>query len=285
MARENRTWGAVRIQGELRRLGHRVAAATIRKVLRAHRIPPPKHRDDSWRIFLRAQADTLLATDFFHVDCAVSLARVYVAFVIEHSTRRVHLLGVTRYPCASWAIQLARHFTADLEAAGRRFTHLVRDRDAKFIATFDPVFTSIGVTTIMTAPQAPKMNAIAERFVGSVRRERTDRMLIAGERHLRVVLDQYIAHYNTGRSHQGHGMSLRAPRRRPERDPIPRASRPGPPQTCPRRADPRVRDCRITAPVKPGGRVIDHHRRYRRIPTTRLTSADEPFRQGQGWFH
>jgi putative transposase len=201
MAWENRTWGAVRIQGELRRLGHCVAAATIRKVLRAHRIPPPRHRDDSWRIFLRAQVETLLATDFFHVDCALTLTRLYVAFVIEHSTRRVHLLGVTLYPSASWATQPARDFTADVEAAGRRFTHLVRDRDAKFTAAFDAVFTSTGVTAIMTAPQAPKMNAIAERFVCSVRRECTDRMLISGERHLRVVLDQYIAHYNAGRSH------------------------------------------------------------------------------------
>ena len=152
MARENRAWGAVRIQGELRRLGHRMAAATIRKVLRAHRIPPPRQRDDSWRTFLRAQADTLLATDFFHVDCAFTLTRLYVAFVIEHSTRRVYLLGITRYPSAAWATQLARDFTADLEAAGHRFTHLVRDRDAKFTAAFDAVFTATGIT----APQSPR---------------------------------------------------------------------------------------------------------------------------------
>jgi transposase InsO family protein len=221
MARENRTWGAVRIQGELRRLGHRVAAATIRKVLLAHRIPPPKHRDDFWRTFLRAQADTLLATDFFHVDCAFTLTRVYVAFVIEHSTRRVHLLGITRYPTAAWATQLARDFTTDVETAGRRFTHLVRDRDAKFTAAFDAVFSAAGITAVTTAPQAPRMNAIAKRFVGTVRRECTDRILIAGERHLRVVLDQYIAHYNAGRSHQGDGMRLHAPDDDPNVIPFP----------------------------------------------------------------
>jgi putative transposase len=211
MAQENRTWGAVRIQGELRRLGHRVATATIRKVLRTHRIPPPKHRDGSWHIFLRAQAQTLLATDFFYIDCAVTLTGLYVAFVIEHSTRQVHLLSITQYPSASWATQLARDFTADLEAAERRFTHLVRDHDAKFTTTFDAVFNATGITAITTAPQAPKMNAIAERFVGTVRRECTDRMLIANERHLRVVLDQYIAHYNAGHTHQGDAMCLRAP--------------------------------------------------------------------------
>jgi putative transposase len=211
LARENTRWGVVRIQGELRRLGHRVAASTIRKILRAHRIPPPSGHDRSWRVFLRAHAATLLAADFFHVDCALTLTRLYVAFVIEHQTRRVHLLGITRHPTGQWATQLARNLAAELEEAGCRFTYLIRDRDAKFTAAFDAVFASIGMTTLPIAPQAPRMNAYAERFVRTVRAECTDRMLIAGERHLRAVLSEYIGHYNTGRSHQARGMSLRAP--------------------------------------------------------------------------
>jgi len=211
LATENQSWGVVRIQGELRRLGHRVGASTIRKILRTHPIPPPGARDDRWRTFLRAQAESILAIDFLHVDCAVSLTRLYVAFVIEHRTRRVHLLGVTRYPTGTWATQLARDFTANLEQAGHRFKHLVRDRDAKFTVAFDTAFASIGVDSVLTAPQTPRMNAIAERFVRTVRAECTDRMLIVGEGHLRAVLKRYIDHYNRGRSHQGDGMELRAP--------------------------------------------------------------------------
>jgi transposase InsO family protein len=211
LAKENRTWGVVRIQGELRRLGHRIGAGTIRKILRAHRVPPSGVRDERWCTFLRAQAESILAIDFLHVDCAVSLTRLYVAFVIEHRTRRVHLLGVTRYPTGVWATQLARDFTADLEQTGHRFKYLIRDRDTKFTAAFDTVFASIGIDALLTAPQTPRMNAIAERFVRTIRAECTDRMLIIGERHLRAVLQRYIDHYNRGRSHQGDGMELRAP--------------------------------------------------------------------------
>jgi putative transposase len=211
LARENARWGVVRIQGELCRLGQRVAASTIRKILRAHRISPPSRHDGSWRVFLGAHAATLLAADFFHVDCALTLSGLYVAFVIEHQTRRVHLLGITRHPTSQWATQLARDLAGELEEAGCRFTYLVRDRDAKFTAASGAVFASIGVRTLPIAPQAPRMNAYAERFVRTVRAECTDQMLIAGEQHLRAILAEYIGHYNTGRSHQGEGMGLRAP--------------------------------------------------------------------------
>ena len=183
LARENRRWGVVRIQGELRRLGYRVAASTIRKILRAHRVPPPAHHDESWSGFLRAHAATLLATDLFHVDCVLTLRRLHVAFVIETGTRRVHLLGITANPTGEWATRLARHLAVELEEGGHRFTHLIRDRDAKFTAAFDAVFASIGITVVPTAPQAPPMNAYAERFVRTVRAECTDRMLITGARH------------------------------------------------------------------------------------------------------
>ena len=169
LARENTRWGVVRIQGELRRLGHRVAASTIRKVLRGHRIPPPSAHDRSWRVFLRAHAGTLLAADFFHVDCAVTLRRLYVAFVIEHQTRRVHLLGITRHPTGQWATQLARNLAADLEEAGCRFTHLIRDRDAKFTTAFDAVLASIGTATLPIAPQAPRMKPLVSHCTSSGR--------------------------------------------------------------------------------------------------------------------
>jgi hypothetical protein len=165
LATENRAWGVVRIQGELRRLGYRIGAGTIRKILRGRRIPPPAVRDDQWRAFLRAHAGSVLAIDLLHVDCVLSLTRLYAVFVIEHRTRRVHLLGVTRYPGGAWLTQLARDLTAGLEDAGHRVTHLIRDRDSKFTSAFDAVFTAAGIDVLLTAPQAPRMNAYTERFV------------------------------------------------------------------------------------------------------------------------
>jgi putative transposase len=123
----------------------------------------------------------------------------------------VHLLGITRHPTGQWATQLARNLAGELEETGCRFTYLVRDRDAKFTAAFDAVFASIGIRTLPIAPQAPRMNAYAERFVRTVRTECIDRMLIVSEQHLREILSEYIGHYNTGRSHQGEGVGLRAP--------------------------------------------------------------------------
>jgi putative transposase len=201
LAQDNPRWGVVRVQGELRRLGHRIGAGTIRKILRSHRIPPPAARDDGWRSFLRGHAATILAVDFFHIDCAVSLTRLYVAFVIEHGTRHVHLLGVTRFPTAAWATQLARELTAGLADAGCGFTHLLRDRDSKFTAVFDAVFTACGIEVTPTAPQAPRMNAIAERFVRTARAECADRMLIASERHSRIIMAGYIVSRSETRSH------------------------------------------------------------------------------------
>ncbi|HEY6315924.1 MAG TPA: integrase core domain-containing protein [Streptosporangiaceae bacterium] len=123
----------------------------------------------------------------------------------------MHLLGITRHPTGQWATQLARNLATELAEAGCRFTYLIRDRDAKFTAAFDAAFASIGITVLPTAPQAPRVNAYAEQFVRTARAECTDQMLIAGERHMRAILAEYISHYNTGRSHQGKGMDLRAP--------------------------------------------------------------------------
>ncbi|WP_260478935.1 integrase core domain-containing protein [Kibdelosporangium aridum] len=151
----------------------------------------------------------------------MTLKRLYVAFIIEINTRKVHLLGITQHPTSDWVVQVARGLASDLEEAGHQFRYLIRDRDAKFGTAFDAVFTSIGIQILLTAPQVPRMNAFAERWIGSIRRECTDRILITGERHLHHVLDAYLAHHNAGRSHQGHGMLLRAPHDEPNTIPFP----------------------------------------------------------------
>ena len=212
LATENNTWGYQRIQGELLKLGYRVGASTIRPVLKALKIPPaPQRRSDTtWRQFLRAQASTMLATDFFHVDCALTLQRLYCLFVIEVSSRYVHILGITANPDGPWTTQQIRNLLMDLgdRAAGFRF--LVRDRAGQFTEAFDAVLSGAGIEVVKIPPRSPRANAYAERFVLTARTEVTDQMLISGQRHLRTILAQYAAHYNGRRPHRSR--QLRPPR-------------------------------------------------------------------------
>jgi transposase InsO family protein len=212
MARDNPGWGYQRIQGELLGLGHRVGASTIRRILKRCGIPPaPVRRDHTtWRRFLRTQASTMLACDFFHVDCALTLQRLYVFFVLEVGSRYVHILGITTNPDGPWTVQQARNLLMDLGERADQFTVLIRDRARQFTDAFDAVLADAGITVYTIPPRSPRANAHAERFVLTARSEVTDRMLIFGERHLRRVLDEYARHYNGRRPHRA--LQLRPPR-------------------------------------------------------------------------
>jgi putative transposase len=202
IARENPRWGYRRIQGELVGLGHPMAASTVWKILKnAGLEPAPRRSGPTWRQFLSAQAHAILAIDFAHVD-TVFLRRLYVLLVIEHGRRHVHLAGITAHPTGAWVTQQARNLLMDLGDRTERFRFLIRDRDSKFTTAFDAVFTGADIRIIRTPIRAPRANAIAERLIGTLRRECLDHLLITGPRHLDVVLREYLQHFNAHRPHR-----------------------------------------------------------------------------------
>jgi putative transposase len=202
MARENPAWGHRRIQGELARLGHAIAASTVWEILHAAGIDPaPRRAGPTWREFLAAQSHAIIACDFLLVE-TVLLKRLYALVFIEHGTRRLHLAGVTAYPTGAWAVQQARYLAMDLGDRLAALRFLIHDRDPLFTTAFGEVFKAEGLRVITTLPRTPRMNAICERVIGTLRRELLDQILILGDRHLVLALREYVIHYNHHRPHQ-----------------------------------------------------------------------------------
>jgi putative transposase len=235
VARENPRWGYARIVGELRHLGVRISASTVQRLLRQAGLGPAPRRDGpSWSTFLRDQARGVLACDFFSVE-TIRLRRLYVLFFLELASRRVHFGGIASHPTGPWVTQQARNLTIGTDLT--RFELLIRDRDSKYTAAFDDVFTTEGIRVIRTPLRAPRANAFAERFVRTVRHECLDWTLIHGRRHLYLVLDEYLEHYNRHRPHRG--LDLRPPQPRPDREPT---------------------SCAITRRPRVGGLINEYHR-------------------------
>ena len=203
LVRENPTWGYRRIHGELLVLGITVAASTVWQILKDAGIDPASDRTSTtWTDFLRSQAEALLACDFFEVP-TLSGTRLYVLAVIEHSSRRIRVLGATAHPTAAWVTHAARNFLMDFDDAGSSARFLIRDRDGKFPALFDTILADTGIHVVLTGVRIPRMNSIMERWIQSCRHELLDRTLIWNQQHLLHALREYEQFYNTHRPHQG----------------------------------------------------------------------------------
>jgi putative transposase len=202
LARENPEWGYRRIHGELAGLGVKIAASTVWEILKNAGIDPaPRRTGPTWQQFLRSQAEAILACDFFTADL-LDGTQAHVLAVIEHATRRIRILGVTQHPTGAWTTQQARNLLMDLGEQTHRVKFMIRDRGSNFTAAFDAVLADGGIRTVVCNVRTPRMNAIAERWIGGCRRELLDRTLIWNQNHLRQILHQYETHHNRHRPHR-----------------------------------------------------------------------------------
>ncbi|AHH98741.1 integrase core domain-containing protein [Kutzneria albida] len=204
LATENPSWGYRRIHGELALLGIAIAASTVWEILKTEGIEPAPHRATiTWAAFLRSQAGAILAMDFIET-ITLSGVRQYILAAMHHAGRRVRILGATAHPTHAWVTQAIRNLLMDLEDAGSlaRARFLIRDRDANYPELIDEILSAAGITTMLTGARIPRMNAITERWVTTLRTELLDRTLIWNETHLRHALREYERHYNQHRTHR-----------------------------------------------------------------------------------
>jgi putative transposase len=217
MAKDNPRWGYIRIQGELRKLGIRLGASSIKRLLRREGLGPAPRRAPSWGEFLRSQAEGIWACDFFTVETAF-LKTLYVLFFIEVGSRRLHVTTATANPNGSFVTQQARNLCFELDEGAEPLCFLIHDRDSKFASSFGEVLRTEDIGIIRTPVRSPQANAFAERLVKTLRHEVLDWTLILGRRHLDRVLASYARHYNAERPHRG--IDLRAPEKQSHVDPV-----------------------------------------------------------------
>ena len=246
LARENSTWGYRRIHGELLVLGIKVAASTVWEILHEAGIDPaPQRTGTTWATFLRSQAQSIIAADFFETTTLTG-ARLYVLAVIEHATRRVRILGATAHPTAAWVTRTVRNLVMDLDDTGLHVKYLIRNRDGKYPARFDAILADASITVVFSGVRMPRMNSIMERWIQACRHEVLDRTLIWNQAHLLHALREYERHHNLHRPHRGIANarpldSLPHTDHRSSRDHTPA----NPPTRPPRRTPPRIRPCRV----------------------------------------
>ena len=222
MATENRGWGYDRIAGSLADLGYTISDQTVGNILKRRGIPaaPNWKKTTTWREFIRSHMDVLWATDFFSAEVWILGGPVtfYVLFFIKLDTREVHIAGMTAHPNEAWMMQIARNLTMDEWGILNPGQYLIHDRDTKFCASFQQLLDGAGVKRLPLPPRSPNLNAIAERWVRSVKSEALSQIILFGERSLRHVVSEYVTHYHTERCHQGLGNVIPFPVRQAAND-------------------------------------------------------------------